>query len=336
MREFTLDKLPKRVLSSLDMETVFAASRCVVAAEKLQVFRKLHGKILSVSQISHRTGIKRRYCQPFLDYLVYLGFLVKREGLYGNSALTDKHFVEARSSHWTRFWSEECTRDYDALSVLEEVVTSGKAWQEVLGKKRLPDYDLVQKDPRWARDFIYALYDVYGADADLLAKNLDLSNSRNLLDVGGGSGVFSFALVRANPLLKACILDFKYVCETAREIIRKERLSRRVTTMVGDMNKAIPDGFDTIMFWNIGRIDHRVMKMACDRLPVGGLIVRSCSPSRSAKTPPANVFTRRYISVRPEGQSKDSIMSDLREAGFRSVKYRRISGRFAMITGQKH
>ena len=145
----------------------------------------------------------------------------------------------------------------------------------------------------------------------------------------------SFALARAYPQLTACILDFKFVCDAASEIIRKERLSHRIKTLAGDMNKSIPRGFDTIIFWNIGYIDTRVMKMAHERLPDGGMIVRSCFPPSKSKAPSPSAFMHAYLSVRPKGQTKSSILSSLKEAGFRSLKYRRISQNIGLITGLK-
>ncbi len=281
MRELTLDKLPKKVLEQLDLETAFKASRCVIAAEKLLVFRKLHGRELSAGAVGKRTGIHRKHCEPFLDFLVFLGLLKKRKNLYRNSPLAKKHFIQERSVDWTRLWSSECAKDYEALAVMEDAISSGKDWRQILGKERKPDYQLVQEDPQWAREFTYALYDNYKSDAETLAKNLDVSDYRSLLDVGGGSGVMSIALARAHPHLKACILDFEFVCKAARSIIRKARMSHRVDTLVGDMNKAIPRGFDVILFWNIGHIDTRVMKMAYESLPDGGMVVCSCPPHQS-------------------------------------------------------
>jgi len=81
-RELTLDKLPRRALARLDLETVFKASRCVLAAEKLLVFRKLHWRELSAADISKRTGIKHKYCGPFLEFLVFWGLLKKKGRLY--------------------------------------------------------------------------------------------------------------------------------------------------------------------------------------------------------------------------------------------------------------
>jgi cyclopropane fatty-acyl-phospholipid synthase-like methyltransferase len=322
MRELTLDKLPKKVLARLDLETAYKASRCVLAAEKLLVFRKLHKKELSAADVSRRTRIKRRYCEPFLDFLVFLGLLKKKGGLYRNSPLANKHFLNARSIDWTRLWSAECIKDYEALTVLEDVITSDKKWQQVLGKERKPDYELVQLDRKWARDFTYALYDLYKPNANILAANLDLSNYQSLLDVGGGSGVMSFALARTYPHLKACILDFPFVCDAASEIIRKERLSHRIRTLNGDMNKRIPPSFDVIMFWNIGYLDFRVMKMAYERLPDGGMVVRDCFPPSRSRTMSPSAFMHEYLSVRPKQQTKSSIVDSLKEAGFGSVKYR--------------
>ena len=37
MTYLTLDKLPKKVLSRIDLQTAFAASRCIIAAERLRL-----------------------------------------------------------------------------------------------------------------------------------------------------------------------------------------------------------------------------------------------------------------------------------------------------------
>jgi len=56
MQMLTLDKLPQRLLAGLDIVTVFKASRCVIAAEQLQLFRKLYGKELTAAEIGRRIG----------------------------------------------------------------------------------------------------------------------------------------------------------------------------------------------------------------------------------------------------------------------------------------
>jgi hypothetical protein len=335
MKELTLDKLPLRVLAKLDLETVFNASRCVIAAERLLVFRKLHDKELTAVDLGRRVGIHPKYCESFLDFLVFLGLIRKRANRYRNSALAIKYFIKGRPIDWTRLWSDYCAKDYEALTVLEDAISTGRDWRQILGRERATDYQLVQKDPQWAREFTLALYYENKSSAETLATHLNLSDYQSLLDVGGGSGVMSIALARAHPHLKACILDFKYVCETARKVIRRERMSNRIRTLAGDMNRAIPSGFDVIMFWDIGHIDTRVMKMAYESLPDGGMVVRSCPPPSKSKAPSPSSFLHEYVSVMPKGQTKPSKISSLREAGFKSVRYRRISKGVGLITGLK-
>ena len=334
MREMTLDRLPKKVLAKLDLETVFKASRCVIAAERLLVFRKLYGRELSAADIARRTGIHGKHCESFLDYLVLLGLLKKTKNLYSNSPLANRHFIQERSIEWTHLWSAECAKDFEAFTVLEDAISSGKDWRRILGKERKPDYQLLQEDSKWARGFTYALYDLNKSIAKILANNLDLSQYRSLLDVGGGSGVMSMALARAYPNLKACVLDFEFVCAATREIIRKERMSRRVKAVAGDMNKSIPGGFDVIMFWDIGHIDTRVIKMAYESLPESGMVVRSCPPPRRSGKPLGR-FLWEYLSVRPEGQTRIDKINSLKKAGFESVRYRRINQSIGLIAGFK-
>jgi cyclopropane fatty-acyl-phospholipid synthase-like methyltransferase len=335
MKELTLDKLPEKVLKRLDVETMFGASRTIIAAERLLVFRQLHGKELSAPEVGRRTGMHRKYCESFLDFLVFLGLLRKKANRYRNSALAEEHFIQDRTIEWTRFWPKYCASDFEALTGMERVLTSEKDWRQVLKKDRKTDYELVREDAEWAREFTLALYHENKPVAQMVANKLDLSEYQSLLDVGGGSGVMSIALVRTHPQLTACILDFKNVCDTADTIIRRECLSDRVATLAGDMNRSIPSGFDVMMFWGIGHIDTKVMRMAYKSLPKGGMVVRSCTPVSNPKAPSPNAFLREYLSVMPLGQTKSSIMSSLKKAGFGVLKSRKIEKGLGMITGHK-
>ena len=112
-------------------------------------------------------------------------------------------------------------------------------------------------------------------------------------------------------------------------------MSRRVDTLVGDMSVAIPRGFDVILFWDLGHIEARVMKMAWESLPSGGMVVVSCPPRSKSKTQSPGRFLREYLSVRPRGQTRRDTMNSLTTAGFRSVKHRPLGAGLGTITGHK-
>jgi len=58
-------------------------------------------------------------------------------------------------------------------------------------------------DPDRAREFTRMLYEVHQYLGNELATLLDLTNVRRLMDVGGGSGVVTMALLQKYPDLTA-------------------------------------------------------------------------------------------------------------------------------------
>lgn len=158
MTEFTLDKLPGKVLAKIDLQTAFMISRCVVAAERFQVFRKLHNKELSAAVIGRRIGVRGWRVEAFLAALVSIGLLKKTGKLYRNTALADRYFVRERSIFWTRLFSKECCREYKAFSVLEEMLTTGRSYASILGIEGWDYVKEMQNNPRWAHDFTHMLY----------------------------------------------------------------------------------------------------------------------------------------------------------------------------------
>lgn len=88
--------------------------------------------------------------------------------------------------------------------------------------------------------------------APVLARNYPLNGARRLLDVGGGTGIYSLALLRANPKLHAVIWDRPEVLKVAREFAAEHDLSDRVDLVPGDMFAGpLPEGCDVILLSNI-------------------------------------------------------------------------------------
>src|SRR5258707_379699 len=71
--------------------------------------------------------------------------------------------------------------------------------------------------------------------APALAKNLPLPGARKLLDVGGGTGLYSIALLRVNPTLRAVIWDRPEVLKVAREMAETHGVVDRIDFTPGDM-----------------------------------------------------------------------------------------------------
>src|SRR5271157_1145222 len=332
MNEPTLDKFPKKVLATIGVERAFIVSRLIVAAERLQVFRLLQRKHMKADAIGRALKIHKFYLKGFLNSLVALGLLRKNNDIYWDTPLAEKYFIAERSIYWTRQYSKECVQAYEALTVLEKMLTSG---QSVKGL-HTPSYtEAMKRDRHRAEDFTQMLFHFHREDAEALANYLDLSERRAVLDAGGGSGVMSIALAKKNPHLRACILDIAPVCRIAAGNIRRAGMSRRVATLPGDIRHRLPSGYDVIMFCDIGPVSKQLLENAYKSLPANGLIVLVDRYLSKDGTQPLDRLVSQFVgSSFPQATWADMV-EVVKSCGFRAVKARNVYRDLWFITGIK-
>jgi predicted O-methyltransferase YrrM len=88
--------------------------------------------------------------------------------------------------------------------------------------------------------------------APVLAGRVDLSGARRLLDVGGGTGIYSIACLRKNPGLRAVVWDRPEVLKVAGEFAHDHGVSDRLECRAGDMFRdPVPDGCDVMLLSNV-------------------------------------------------------------------------------------
>jgi len=317
----------------MDLETAFMASRLVIAAERLQVFRELHRKKLPATAIGKKLKIHHRYLTFFLDALVSMGLLRKKEDLYWNSTLADKYFIRERPIHWTRQFSAEGVEVFEAFTVLEKILKSGKSHWTIRGRKKQNYVESMRKHPEEARDFTQMLFYYHQTDADALAGYLDLHKAQSLLDVGGGSGVMSIALAKANPNLRACILEVEPVCQIARENIRKAGLSHRIGAVAGDFRKELPRGYDVILCCDIGAIPKALLRKVHRNLPPEGMIVLVDRFLSEDKTDPLDKLLYHLVGSAFGMETRQEMAEALKSCGFRKVKTHNLHQDLWVITG---
>jgi SAM-dependent methyltransferase len=88
--------------------------------------------------------------------------------------------------------------------------------------------------------------------APALAHGVPLSAARRLLDVGGGTGIYSIACLQKNPRLRAVIWDRPEVLKIAAEMARDYAVGDRLECRAGDMFvDPFPAGCDVILLSNV-------------------------------------------------------------------------------------
>ncbi len=103
-----------------------------------------------------------------------------------------------------------------------------------------------------ARHFTLALAGRAKNVAPYLADRVALPGARLLVDIGGGTGIYSIALLQRNPALRAVVLDRPEVLKVAAEMAQAYGVADRLECRPGDMfGDALPAGADAVLLSNV-------------------------------------------------------------------------------------
>lgn len=114
--------------------------------------------------------------------------------------------------------------------------------------------------------------------APVLAERVPLDDARTLLDVGGGSGIYSISWLRRNPDLRAVVWDRPEVLKVAREMSEQYGVAERLECVAGDMFVDPVPAADVVLLSNIlhdwDESDCRTLVSRCAAaLPSGGRLL---------------------------------------------------------------
>jgi len=203
-------------------------------AMELGIFWRLSDSALPAEELAIQLNIPVNRCIYLLQILGELGLLERSGEGYMPSALTRKTIMEVQSQDT---WAFQAREDRDlALYVRDLVRNISKPMSEWQVRSLTPvEYiEQLKADPIYATRLTRKLYQIHQSLAEELANLLDLEGVNRLLDLGGGSGVVSFALLRKCEEMEAVVIDFDSVCEVGRAIAEENKLEKRVTYLPGD------------------------------------------------------------------------------------------------------
>jgi SAM-dependent methyltransferase len=206
----------------LDIASAFQKSRVILTAFELDVFTEIGGKSPSAEEIAAAIGAPNASVERLLNALCALGFLHKQNGVFSNTKASMLYLAKGSEEYLSRIG--HMLNLYRTWGTLTDAVKAGRS---VTAR----EYD----EPSLER-FIEAMHQRAGKSADKLVAHIDLHGILRVLDVGGGSGVYSMAFARARENLHAVVFDLPPVTKLAEKYIAADGMSGRVTVMNGDYN----------------------------------------------------------------------------------------------------
>jgi len=235
-------------------------------AVDLDVFTRIGEGSLSAEEMASQWKGDERSAQMLLDAITSMGLLEKNAGKYTNTEAA-KTFLIKTSQAYMGFAIKHHHHLVSAWSKLSQAVKSGKPAR----KKRRSRSEL--------ESFLMAMYNNASVLAPRITREIDLSRSRHLLDLGGGPGTYAIHFCQANPGLRATVFDLPTTEPFARKTIKRFGLSSRIDFQGGDYLRDVAQGTYDVAW--LSQILHSmgpegcriVIEKAVSVLEPGGLIL---------------------------------------------------------------
>eukprot|EP00928_Gymnodinium_smaydae_P003546 TRINITY_DN11263_c0_g1_i1.p1 TRINITY_DN11263_c0_g1~~TRINITY_DN11263_c0_g1_i1.p1 ORF type:complete len:407 (+),score=60.79 TRINITY_DN11263_c0_g1_i1:55-1221(+) len=215
----------------------FMGSQALFGALELGLFDAIHshgpgGCNLDALRESSKIAAPR--LQTLLTALCAVKCLQRSDaGHYTLSPNTARHMVSTSPGYYGDYLKLQIGRQfYHTMGALPRVMATGKA----------PDYDEWFSDPDVAKVYTTAQHNGSVATArQLVKKKISLEGVKDMLDVGGGSGAFSYVFAEAAQELRSTVLELPNVCRTG-EVIRDQQSSDvRNRVSFRELNATKPD-----------------------------------------------------------------------------------------------
>lgn len=278
----------------------------------------------TLEAIARRAGISQRGAAAILDGLVAVGFLTVSSGRYRNAPDAAEFLVEGKPSYFGGF-AKFLFSSYGDWLKLPEVVREGRPLS--------PPPAEVPENPFW-ESLVPSIFVLSVPVVLQAAERLRLADAGeiSILDVGGGSGVYSALWLAANPRARSTQMDWANVNRIARETAGRHGVADRFRTIDGDFH-TIDFGsaeHDIAVYSHIAHQEspdsnREIFRRFRKALKPGGtLLISDFVVENDRSGPPFALLFRNEMLVRTkEGSTwrRQDYESWLREAGFRTIEF---------------
>ena len=304
----------------LEMMRAYQVPCLLAAAADLDLFEKLAPAPRTAAEVAAAAGCDLRAVTILLDALAAVGVIVKQDEQYSISPELAPFLCEAFPQSVMAMLRHQanCLRRWSRLP-----------WTVHSGKPEYPGPSIRGEDADKA-SFIEAMHVVSRDVADELVQEIHPGSVRCILDLGGASGSWTLAWLKAEPQSRAIIFDLPYVIPMARECFATSPFADRVELCAGDFyTDDLPKGAD--LAW-VSAIIHQnspdqnralYRRIAAALEPQGWIYIRDIvmEPSRTAPVAGA-LFSVNMLSATEGGNSYcwTEIQEDLQSAGFADVQ----------------
>jgi predicted O-methyltransferase YrrM len=306
---------------------VYATDLLTAALVWLDLFSYLADRPCDKAAICAHFGTHDRPTDVMLTLFVAMGFIERRGGAFHVTPLAREHLV--KNSPWFIGPYYAALKERPVCKDFVDVLRSDRVanWAGLADE---PNWHDAMADDTFAAQFTAAM-DCRGVYlGQSLARSLDLARYTHVLDIGGGSGIYSCTLLAAHGHLRATVLEQPPVDRVAAKAIAERGFADRIAVVAADMlNDAWPVHADVHLLSNVLHdwgepIVQSLLARSFAALRPGGLLIihdAFINADKSGPLPVAAYSALLMHSTQGKCYSTAEYESYLAAAGFVDVTY---------------
>lgn len=313
----------------LDLIEAFRRSKTMFAAVSLGIFDFLDKIPSDHSSLAAALGLQAEPLQRLLDTCVSLKLLRRDHTLYHNELVASTYLCRSSEHSLTGYILYSNDVLFRLWDHLEDAVREGSPrWRQVFAAEG-PIFDHFFRTQEAKEIFLHGMHGFGLLSSPKVIAAFDLSQFRQMTDLGGGTGHLAIAACEANPELRATVFDLPQTKDVAERYIRNSAgAAARVQFAPGDFFR---DPLPQSDLFALGRILHdwsedkiaRLLAKVFDRLPPGGgILIAEKLLNEENRGPISAQLQSLNMLVCTEGRERTvaEYRQLLERAGFRSVQ----------------
>ncbi|HEY1171384.1 MAG TPA: methyltransferase [Verrucomicrobiae bacterium] len=321
---------------------LYGVDLLTAAVARLDFFTWLSKNPADLAGICNGCGFQLRPTDVMLTLFSAMGLVENRGGKFHVTPAAAEHLVS--SSHFNLGPYYASLKERPIAKDYESVLRTGRTanWSGLKDEKAWAQ--AMETEP-FASQFTAAM-DCRGFYlGPAMAKALDTTGLTRLLDIGGGSGIYSCAITAHHPHLHATVLDKSPVDKLARKNVADRGYSDHVDVVAGDMfiPGDLPTGYDLHLYsnvlhdWDFPEVRQLLANSYAALKPGGMLIVHDAhiNEDKTGPLPVAQYSALLMHSTEGKCYSLSEMRDLLREAGFSGMHYLPTAADRSIITARK-
>jgi protein-L-isoaspartate O-methyltransferase len=322
-------------------ESAFANDLFITAVSCFDFFNFLNKNPSNIEGICRALKIKRRPADVMLTLFKAYGFVKEEDSKYFLSDISLYYLTEGSKFDLSSYVSS--LKGRPAVEEMKGVLLTGKPadWAAV---ERLADWKDSMEHIGFARSYTAGMNSRGAYLAGKLADAVSIRKYNKILDIGGGSGIYSAVLLNKNLKMTASVYEKTPMDRVAKYSINGFGLNKRIDVIQGDMFKEnLPGGYDIHLIshvlhdWDINEVRY-ILNNSFENLEPGGMVIIHDAHINENKTGPLSVAEYSVLLMfLTEGKcySTSEMKAVLKETGFKDIRYKPTILNRSIITGVK-